>query len=398
MAQNKDFQYIQELLQEKMRLPSDCVHANKLLVEELDRVQTGGGKGKYTEIHQDSSIRLCEKILLPVNDYPQINFVGRLIGPGGANTKALQDLTGCKLLVLGRGTMKDKKKEDELRQQGGKYAHLSEDQHVLVEVFATPEEAHIRMGNALKEIKKYLSPDFNPLAHVNGATPGNPALPLPVPAGHAPRPGLRGPRPPTGHPGMPPRPLAARPGMPPYPGMPPRPPMGARGQPPLPRGAPPPRPAPPPQPAYTLPQPAYGQQQSADPYAGLAISAADYAAAEQQPQMQEQYYGYEPSAASYDPSPYGTVATDVYGNPVQQTVGPVEHQFNEYNPVDYAAAAEQWPPSSQDNGYSQAPAAAVGLPRTAPARSQPYSIPAGRGGPRGGHAGAMRGARGGMRM
>lgn len=40
----------------------------------------------------------------------QINFVGRLIGPGGANTKALQDLTGCKLSVLGRGTMKDKKK------------------------------------------------------------------------------------------------------------------------------------------------------------------------------------------------------------------------------------------------------------------------------------------------
>lgn len=38
-------------------------------------------------------------------------------------------------------------------------------------------------------------------------------------------------------------------------------------------------------------------------------SAADYAAAEQQPQMQEQYYGYEPSAASYDPSPYGIVAT-----------------------------------------------------------------------------------------
>lgn len=90
----------------------------------------------------------------------------------------------------------------------------------------------------------------------------------------------------------------------------------------------------------------------------------------------------------------------MYGNPVQQTVAPVEPQFNEYNPVDYAAAAEQWPPSSLDNGYSQAPApsAAVGLTRAAPARSQPYSIPAGRGGPRGGHAGAGRGARGGMRM
>ena len=39
-----------------------------------------------------------------------------------------------------------------------KYAHLNEDLHVLVEVFAPPGEAHSRMAHALGELKKYLIP------------------------------------------------------------------------------------------------------------------------------------------------------------------------------------------------------------------------------------------------
>lgn len=49
--------------------------------------------------------------------------------------------------------------EEELRKSGeAKYAHLSDELHVLIEVFAPPGEAYLRMSHALEEIKKFLVP------------------------------------------------------------------------------------------------------------------------------------------------------------------------------------------------------------------------------------------------
>lgn len=46
-----------------------------------------------------------------------------------------------------------------MRKSGeAKYAHLSNDLHVLIEVFAPPGEAYSRMSHALEEIKKFLVP------------------------------------------------------------------------------------------------------------------------------------------------------------------------------------------------------------------------------------------------
>lgn len=52
--------------------------------------------------------------------------------------------------------------EEELRKSGeAKYAHLSDELHVLIEVFAPPGEAYSRMSHALEEIKKFLVPVSN---------------------------------------------------------------------------------------------------------------------------------------------------------------------------------------------------------------------------------------------
>lgn len=40
----------------------------------------------------------------------QFNFVGKLLGPKGNSMKRLQEETMCKMAVLGRGSMKDRKK------------------------------------------------------------------------------------------------------------------------------------------------------------------------------------------------------------------------------------------------------------------------------------------------
>ncbi|KAG8581940.1 hypothetical protein GDO81_007856, partial [Engystomops pustulosus] len=90
------------------------------------------------------------------------NFVGKLLGPRGNSLKRLQEETGAKMSILGKGSMRDKAKEEELRKSGeAKYAHLSDELHVLIEVFAPPGEAYSRMSHALEEIKKFLVPDYN---------------------------------------------------------------------------------------------------------------------------------------------------------------------------------------------------------------------------------------------
>ena len=43
-------------------------------------------------------------------DGVQFNFVGRILGPRGMTAKQLEQETGCKIMVRGRGSMRDKKK------------------------------------------------------------------------------------------------------------------------------------------------------------------------------------------------------------------------------------------------------------------------------------------------
>lgn len=40
----------------------------------------------------------------------QFNFVGRILGPRGLTAKQLESETGCKIMVRGKGSMRDKKK------------------------------------------------------------------------------------------------------------------------------------------------------------------------------------------------------------------------------------------------------------------------------------------------
>lgn len=50
-------------------------------------------------------------------------------------------------------------KEEELRNGGEpKYAHLTMELHVFVEVYAPLPEAYLRMAHAMEEVKKFLFP------------------------------------------------------------------------------------------------------------------------------------------------------------------------------------------------------------------------------------------------
>uniref|UniRef100_A0A8C4NEM3 KH domain containing, RNA binding, signal transduction associated 1a n=1 Tax=Eptatretus burgeri TaxID=7764 RepID=A0A8C4NEM3_EPTBU len=66
------------------------------------------------------------------------------------------------MAILGRGCMKDKAKEEEMRNSAeAKYDHLNDELHIQIEVYAPLEEAYCRMGQAVEHVKKYLIPDYN---------------------------------------------------------------------------------------------------------------------------------------------------------------------------------------------------------------------------------------------
>ncbi|XP_068424778.1 KH domain-containing, RNA-binding, signal transduction-associated protein 2 [Clinocottus analis] len=159
--------YLPELVAEKNSLDPSFVHAVRLLAEEIeknegDELRKDGDTKKYLDIISNKNIKLSERVLIPIQQYPKFNFVGKLLGPRGNSMKRLQEETGVKMSILGKGSMRDKGKEEELRKSGeAKYAHLSNDLHVLIEVFAPPGEAYSRMSHALEEIKKFLVPDYN---------------------------------------------------------------------------------------------------------------------------------------------------------------------------------------------------------------------------------------------
>lgn len=200
--------YLQELLLEKDNLDPSFVHAQGLLVREITKIRELGAPGKddssdsisrvndfngkptspmlaseppHASDHQDGPllkghnaktfrrpgeyvaeevVKLSEKVLVPVKEFPKFNFVGKLLGPRGNTLKRLQAQTGTKMSVLGKGSMRDKEKEDELRDSGdAKFAHLAEPLHVLIEVEGVQSDAHLRLAGALSEIKKYMTPE-----------------------------------------------------------------------------------------------------------------------------------------------------------------------------------------------------------------------------------------------
>lgn len=162
--------YLDELQGEVSSLAPSS-HAARLISEEIERVQSGNapaGSQKDEknipcfEIHTGKPYKHSCKIKIPVKEFPKFNFVGKLLGPKGNSLKRLQEETMTKMSILGKGSMRDKAKEDELRKEGGKYSHLNEDLHVLVEVYAEASDAYQRMSHAFTELQKYLIPnDYN---------------------------------------------------------------------------------------------------------------------------------------------------------------------------------------------------------------------------------------------
>ncbi|KAK6331172.1 Branchpoint-bridging protein [Orbilia brochopaga] len=69
-----------------------------------------------------------EKIYVPVNDYPEINFIGLLIGPRGNTLKKMESQSGAKIAIRGKGSVKEGKG----RSDAAHASNQEEDLHCLI--------------------------------------------------------------------------------------------------------------------------------------------------------------------------------------------------------------------------------------------------------------------------
>uniref|UniRef100_A0A8C3QCX3 KH domain-containing, RNA-binding, signal transduction-associated protein 1 n=1 Tax=Geospiza parvula TaxID=87175 RepID=A0A8C3QCX3_GEOPR len=174
--------YLPELMAEKDSLDPSFTHAMQLLTAEIEKIQKGETTKKdeeenYLDLFSHKNMKLKERVLIPVKQYPKFNFVGKILGPQGNTIKRLQEETGAKISVLGKGSMRDKAKEEELRKGGDpKYAHLHMDLHVFIHF------RPLKWPNAMEEVKKFLVPDmmddicqeqFLELSYLNGVPEPN---------------------------------------------------------------------------------------------------------------------------------------------------------------------------------------------------------------------------------
>ena len=67
-------------------------------------VQTYGYSSSATSSSAPARALFEKKILIPPN--PEVNYLGLLIGPKGANQKKMQDASGAKIMIRGKGSQK----------------------------------------------------------------------------------------------------------------------------------------------------------------------------------------------------------------------------------------------------------------------------------------------------
>nr|CAB3450923.1 unnamed protein product [Digitaria exilis] len=68
----------------------------------------GGSQGSSSGL----IVKKTMKVDIPVDKYPTYNFVGRILGPRGNSLKRVEANTDCRVLIRGRGSIKDPARDE----------------------------------------------------------------------------------------------------------------------------------------------------------------------------------------------------------------------------------------------------------------------------------------------
>ncbi|ETN76244.1 KH domain protein [Necator americanus] len=159
-------EYLADLVKEKKDLEmfgDNFQHVDRLLSEEISRVRGALFQTEFVTEPFDlpepigDVVTITEKIYVPKREYPDYNFVGRILGPRGMTAKQLEQETGCKIMVRGKGSMRDKRKEEANRGKPN-WEHLDDELHVLLQCEDTENRARVKLRSAMEHVKKLLVP------------------------------------------------------------------------------------------------------------------------------------------------------------------------------------------------------------------------------------------------
>ncbi|KAA8550462.1 hypothetical protein F0562_002146 [Nyssa sinensis] len=129
----------------------------------LPHERLGGAKGMTMDWQAATGspssyvVKRVLRLEIPVDSYPNFNFVGRLLGPRGNSLKRVEASTGCRVFIRGKGSIKDPDKEESLRGRPG-YEHLSDPLHILVEAELPINIVDARLRQAREIIEELLKP------------------------------------------------------------------------------------------------------------------------------------------------------------------------------------------------------------------------------------------------
>lgn len=91
------------------------------------------------------TIKITDKVMIPQDDHPGLNFMGLLIGPRGNTLKAMEKVSGCKIVIRGKGSVKEGKV------MGKPMPGEDEPLHAYVE-----GDEPIKVGKAVQKIKEII--------------------------------------------------------------------------------------------------------------------------------------------------------------------------------------------------------------------------------------------------
>lgn len=100
--------------------------------------------------YKPPSIRISEKVSIPQEQYPDINFVGLLLGPRGNTLKTLEKDTGAKITIRGKGSTR----EGKVGKDGQPHPGEDEPLHALCSGLTTDavQKAVKKIGQIIKDV------------------------------------------------------------------------------------------------------------------------------------------------------------------------------------------------------------------------------------------------------
>lgn len=133
-------------------------NARRLLTTEVSKLENNIDP-EWLEVDINKPIKVTKKILIPSFRHPKFNFVGKVLGPKGQTLQNIAKQFKCHVYILGRGSTRDRSKEQELLQSGDpQFAHYGGPLHVKVETTAPPAVAYRRVAGVLEVLSQLLVP------------------------------------------------------------------------------------------------------------------------------------------------------------------------------------------------------------------------------------------------